>query len=108
MQLLCPTDELSEGCSRGFTLAGQHLVAVRRNGRAHVYRNRCPHRGTRLEWEADRFLDSSGSLLQCAHHGALFLIESGECIQGPCLGHTLDALPCREDPQGLWVDLEAL
>jgi nitrite reductase/ring-hydroxylating ferredoxin subunit len=35
----------------------------------------------------------------------LFLIETGECIAGPCAGKSLVALPGREDAQGLWVDL---
>jgi len=47
----------------------------------------------------------SASLIQCATHGALFLIESGECIAGPCAGQSLTALPGREDRQGLWVEL---
>lgn len=107
MQLLCAPGELAEGRSRGFSLEGQALFAVRRHGQVHVYRNSCPHRGLTLEWAADRFLDDSGNLLQCARHGALFLIETGECVQGPCLGEVLDALPCREDEQGIWVDLQA-
>ena len=104
MQLLCTPDELSEGRSRGFTLAGQNLFAVRRAGRVHVYRNRCPHRGTRLEWQADQFLDASGSLVQCAHHGALFLIDSGECIQGPCLAKCSTPCPAAKTRQASgWI-----
>ncbi len=70
-----------------------------------VYRNRCPHRGVPLEWQPDRFLDPSASLIQCARHGALFLIESGECVAGPCEGETLRAIDSREDGDGIWVDL---
>lgn len=69
----------------------------------YVYKNRCPHRGVGLEWLPDQFLDSSASLIQCATHGALFLIEDGECIAGPCEGKSLTALECREDGQGIWV-----
>jgi nitrite reductase/ring-hydroxylating ferredoxin subunit len=105
MLLLCTPDQLAEGRSRGFSIQGQRLLAVRKQGRVHAYRNRCPHRGIALEWEADRFLDASGGLLQCAQHGALFLIESGECIQGPCQGEFLEALSCQEDERGVWVDL---
>lgn len=104
MILLCAPEQLVEGQSRGFLIAGVQLLAVRRNGRAYVYRNRCPHRGLSLEWRADDFLDASGSLLQCAHHGALFLIESGECLTGPCAGQALQALECREDRAGIWIE----
>ncbi len=47
----------------------------------------------------------SASLIQCATHGALFLIESGECVAGPCAGQFLAALDSREDEQGIWVEL---
>ncbi|MWV11654.1 Rieske 2Fe-2S domain-containing protein [Pseudomonas sp. R-28-1W-6] len=104
MKLLCAPHELAEGQSRGFVVQDQQLVAVRRDGRPYVYRNRCPHRGLSLEWRADDFLDASGSLLQCAHHGALFLIESGECLTGPCAGQSLQAVACREDRDGIWIE----
>ena len=103
MILLCASDELVEGQCRGFSLDDLQVLAVRRAGRVYAYRNRCPHRGLNLEWRADDFLDASGSMLQCAHHGALFLIESGECVIGPCAGQTLQAVPCREDRQGIWL-----
>lgn len=104
MIVLCAPDALPEGQSRGFTCNGTRLLAVRRHGRVHVYENRCPHRGVALEWQPDAFLDDSGSLIRCATHGALFLIESGDCVAGPCAGEALRALPCREDDQGIWVD----
>lgn len=105
MKFLCPSDELAPDSSRGFDIDGCKLLAVRREGTAYFYINRCPHRGIPLEWHPDRFLDDSASLIQCATHGALFLIESGECIAGPCAGKSLIALPGREDEQGLWVDV---
>lgn len=103
MTHLCAPDALAEGQSRGFVVEGRRLLAVRRDGRAYVYQNRCPHRGLTLEWRADDFLDASGSMLQCSHHGALFLIENGECVTGPCAGQALQAVPCREDAQGIWL-----
>jgi len=101
---LCPGHEIGEGQSRGFELPELRLVAVRRNGRVYLYENRCPHRQLPLEWQPDRFLDDSGSLLQCASHGALFLIETGLCVVGPCEGRALRALPHIEE-QG-WICLQ--
>jgi nitrite reductase/ring-hydroxylating ferredoxin subunit len=49
--------------------------------------------GVELEWTADQFLDSEGMLIQYATHGALFLIETGQCVAGPCLGQYLQAVP---------------
>ena len=105
MKFLCAPNELTEGQSRGFELAELKLLVVRREGQVYAYQNRCPHRGIPLEWQPDQFLDHSNSLIQCATHGALFLIEDGECVSGPCAGQTLTAIPCREDAQGLWIDV---
>ena len=103
MLLLCPTDRLAEGQSRGFEIEGEKLFAVRKDGQVYLYRNRCPHKGISLEWLPNQFLDSSASLIQCATHGALFLIDSGECVAGPCAGQSLLALTCKENPEGIWL-----
>jgi len=103
LNYLCNGNELPEGTSRGFEIDGLRVLAVRRAGLVYVYQNRCPHRGVPLEWHPDQFLDSSASLIQCATHGALFLIESGECIAGPCEGKTLGVITCGEDAQGIWI-----
>ncbi|MEB0044661.1 MULTISPECIES: Rieske (2Fe-2S) protein [unclassified Pseudomonas] len=103
MKFLCHGLELADASSRGFDVDGQKLFAVRREGHVYVYLNRCPHRGVALEWKPDQFLDPSKSLIQCATHGALFLIEDGECVSGPCAGQSLTVIPCREDAQGIWI-----
>ena len=103
MKFLCTSKALIEGSSRGFEHNGMRLLAVRRNGQVYAYKNRCPHRGVPLEWQPDQFLDSSASLIQCATHAALFLIETGECVAGPCAGQSLTAIDCREDSQGIWI-----
>ncbi|MDI9799547.1 Rieske (2Fe-2S) protein, partial [Pseudomonas aeruginosa] len=41
---LCPSSHLAEGNSRGFLVDERRLFAVRRDGRAYIYLNRCPHR----------------------------------------------------------------
>jgi len=105
LKYLCDKNELDEGTSRGFEVEGFQLLAVRRDGQVYVYQNRCPHRSVPLQWQPDQFLDASASLIQCATHGALFLIESGECIAGPCEGKSLNAIDCSEDAQGIWVNL---
>lgn len=107
MIFLCPADDLPESQSRGFMLDGWRVFAVRRQGQVFAYRNLCPHRGVPLEWAPDAFLDSSASLIRCASHGALFLIESGECVAGPCEGRSLTALRCKEDAEGIWIELPA-
>jgi nitrite reductase/ring-hydroxylating ferredoxin subunit len=102
---VCALDDLNEGQSRGFLVAGIRVFVVRRNGQFYAYRNWCPHREIPLEWQSDQFLDDSGTLIRCATHGALFLIESGECIAGPCEGDALQKLNVQIKEDGLWVDV---
>ncbi|WP_372760662.1 Rieske (2Fe-2S) protein, partial [Litorivivens sp.] len=44
----------------------------------------------------NQFLDRDDSLIQCATHGALFVVETGECVAGPCMGDCLEAVPIIE------------
>ncbi|WP_312932260.1 Rieske (2Fe-2S) protein [Pseudomonas sp.] len=104
MDFLCPSNALPEGTSRTFSVGDLELFGVRRQGRAYLYRNRCPHRGIALQWSAEAsLLEPGAQLIECAHHGALFLIDSGECVAGPCEGEMLESLGCHEDERGLWL-----
>jgi nitrite reductase/ring-hydroxylating ferredoxin subunit len=83
---------------------GRDEVLVTRMGeQLFAYENRCPHRGTTLDWAPDRFMTEDSTHLQCATHGALFRLEDGVCVQGPCLGQALTAL-CIERVDGqVWL-----
>lgn len=100
---LCNLDDVAEGQARGFALDDSEYIVLRDNGALYVYRNRCPHLGLPLEWDQDSFLDNDGSYLRCANHGALFLKDSGECIQGPCRGDALPAVPFTRDGDRIFV-----
>lgn len=103
--LLCHLEDLPDPGSKGFQVSGRAVFAVRHGQRVFVYENRCPHRGIPLEWVPDQFLDSSGQLIQCASHGALFLPESGECVAGPCAGAHLKPVASHQDNEGrVWLD----
>ncbi|MDE0884228.1 MAG: Rieske 2Fe-2S domain-containing protein [Myxococcota bacterium] len=97
---ICDFDEVPEGGARGFSVTGEdgtalRLIVVRMPGGVRVYENRCPHRGTPLDWAPDRFLDDTGEFLVCSTHAALFRIEDGECVSGPCPGEFLKARTAR-------------
>lgn len=89
---LCHIDEIEEGKSKGFSVNNQDLFAVKKAGKLYIYDNHCPHVGVNLEWLPDQFLDNDGCLIQCSMHGALFTIENGHCIAGPCQGDALTPL----------------
>ncbi len=91
---LCVLADLPEGACAGFVLPGDNgfplrLFVVRRDGRLFAYRNSCPHRRIPLDFEDGRFLNAAGTLLVCTNHGALFRIEDGVCVAGPCVGAAL-------------------
>ena len=90
---LLAVDDIEEGTSRGLEVNNLYLVAVKKDDQISLYFNRCPHLGTPLEWEEDRFLDADAALIQCSTHGALFRIEDGRCLAGPCKGKYLQAVP---------------
>jgi nitrite reductase/ring-hydroxylating ferredoxin subunit len=94
MTVLCSTDDLAEdGEAKGFSIGSDSLFALKRDGQFFVYRNSCPHLGVELNWLEDQFLDVEGVLIQCATHGALFVVETGVCVAGPCRGKSLEAIP---------------
>lgn len=90
MAMLCHIDSIPDPGAKGFETETGAVFAVKRDGEVFMYRNSCPHLGVELNWLEDQFLDMDNALVQCATHGALFLIESGECVSGPCHGKFLE------------------
>ncbi len=109
-RVLCRLDDIEDGQAKGFTLgqgleAGEGLEAreifvVREGARAFGYVNSCPHLGTPLDWQGDRFISLDSGLIMCATHGALFEIEDGFCVDGPCVGQNLEPAPVVIDGDG--------
>jgi len=95
MLVLCGLDEIEDGAARGFAVEGpgfaQRIVVVRRGGTVHGYVNSCPHALSRLDYTPGDFLDDDSRHLYCAVHGAVFRVEDGVCIEGPCIGEALPA-----------------
>ncbi len=95
--IVCKLDELSNPGCRGLELvvAGRPYDAfvVRRGRQVYAYLNSCPHTGGPLDWVPHQFLDLDKAFIQCATHDALFRINDGFCVSGPCIGERLTALP---------------
>jgi len=88
---LCNSAELVEGgLAVPFDVAydGQtcRAFAVRFQGRAHAYLNRCRHVAMEMDYQPGRFFDDSGQWLLCATHGAVYQPDTGVCAGGPCRG----------------------
>ncbi|UCB55862.1 MAG: Rieske 2Fe-2S domain-containing protein [Thiotrichales bacterium] len=93
---LCHADEISDPGSKSFEFKHGRknisLFVVHKDGSFSAYINSCPHTGVNLEWQQDQFLDMDNMYIQCSTHDALFEIDSGECVAGPCVGDRLQAL----------------
>ena len=91
--VLCRLADIADGGSAAFepVIAGtaRPLMAIRRGERVVVYDNSCPHLGLPLDIVPGRFLDTAGGHILCTNHGALFRIEDGRCLKGPCVGASL-------------------
>lgn len=84
------------------TDTGQDTVfVVRHKGQLYGWWNACPHiSGAPMAWRKDAYLNGKRTHISCHAHGALFEIETGICIQGPCLGKTLEAVKLIENDNG--------
>lgn len=93
---LCHTDEISEPGSKSFEVKQGRkdisLFVVHKDGAFSAYINSCPHTGVNLDWQQDQFLDMDNMFIQCSTHDALFEIDTGVCIAGPCVGDSLQTV----------------
>ena len=92
-RVLCAVDDLAERPCRGF-LVGEGPwplsgFLVRKGDRVRGYLNRCPHARHPLNLKPNAFLTPDHSLIVCSSHGALFDMDSGYCVDGPCAGQSL-------------------
>ena len=94
--VLCRLDDLDDPGAKGFRFQEGDLqfagFVVRRGEAVFGYIDSCPHAGWPLA-VADRYLTRDKALILCSGHGALFGIEDGACVVGPCVGARLLGWP---------------
>lgn len=107
---LAKTHSIADGSAREFSLGEganpTELFVVHSEGRFFAYLNRCPHTGVTLNWQPGQFFDFMQQFIQCSTHGALFRIENGFCVRGPCAGASLQAVPLQIDNDEIQVQLD--
>jgi len=96
-RVLCRLDDLADRPCRGFRVGdGPWPLSgflVRKGNAVHAYLNRCPHARHPLNIRPDEFLTPDRSLIVCCSHGALFELDTGYCVDGPCAGDSLTRIP---------------
>ncbi|PHS68904.1 MAG: FeS-binding protein [Methylophaga sp.] len=105
---LCRANELKDEQSRSFSLdTAQGVFEVflhKTQQQIKAFQNHCPHLGIPLNWQPNEFLSIEGTHFQCSTHGALFNIDDGLCIAGPCTGQSLTPLELiQKEDGGLWI-----
>ena len=71
--------------------------ALRFNGVAVAYVNRCAHVPAEMDWQPGQFWDQERRFIICSVHGALYEPPSGHCVMGPCRGARLHAIELKEE-----------
>jgi len=79
------------------------IVIVQAQGTRHAYINSCPHEHIPLETFPNHFLTEDKKYFLCSGHGARFVLATGECIYGPCLGKSLTRLPIEERDGAIYL-----
>ncbi len=65
------------------------IMLIYTKGKCHAFKNSCPHQGRRMDYSLGKFLTTPQGNLVCPAHGAEFKPDSGLCVNGPCLGESL-------------------
>ena len=105
--LLCASSDLTEGgtgVAFGVIHRGENLraFAVRWQGQVQAYLNRCTHVWTELDYREGHFFDTTGQLLVCATHGAVFEPDTGCCVGGPGRGPLTKIATTEEEGRVYW------
>lgn len=88
---LCNSGDLRDsGLAVGFDVVYQGFTCrafmIRYAGQVHAYLNRCSHVAMEMDFQPDRFFDTTGRWLICSTHGAIYEPDTGACRGGPCRG----------------------
>lgn len=76
---------------------------IRYEGRLLAFENSCPHWSVELDLGDGHFFDDAIRRIYCKNHGALFVLPSGECETGPCMGRALVQFPVQERGEDIVV-----
>ena len=103
MYRLCTLADIADNDARGFRSPLGEVIVARQGLMVYGYLNRCPHIGIGLNFQPDVFMDLTQRYLLCVNHGALFRVEDGLCLRGPCHGQSLKAVKLIVEKSIVWL-----
>ena len=107
--ILCSINEIKNISSKGFFIEIENiklnLMAIHTDKGIFVYVNSCPHIGSPLDFTPGEFLDQKKQYILCSTHGALFRIDDGHCISGPCQGKYLKKIETTVNDNNVIIEL---
>ncbi len=101
--LLCPAVAVREAEGIHIDCGGCAVLLVRRNAVVFAWLDRCPHMGVSLRWPPRSFVPGGGRYLECINHMAVFRVEDGVCVAGPCVGERLTPLVIDVEDGDIWL-----
>ena len=91
--VICQLSDIEDGKALEFSYGSgtdSRDIFIQRVGDAvFAYENNCPHAHIPMNMKEGVFTEKSGKYIMCANHGALFEMNSGKCVAGPCNGQFL-------------------
>ena len=93
---LCAAHDIPDGGAVRIAVDGEaseprSVVVVRDGDAVRAYDNVCPHFGIPLD--VGRGIKTFRNHVLCVNHYAAFRFDDGSCVEGPCLGASLRAIP---------------
>lgn len=76
---------------------------LKKNDRFFVYQNKCKHLPVTLDLGDDNLFTHDKAHFQCHMHGAMYELETGYCVAGPCQGARLNQFELVEEETRLVI-----
>ena len=93
-------DNQTLGLSTNINGTLKKIIIVRTEKGVFAYINSCPHIGAPLDLQPGQFLSHNKENIVCSTHGALFQIDTGLCIFGPCKDAYLQSIAITIEHDG--------
>ena len=84
----------------------REAIVLRDDDGVRAFANVCRHLPIPLDAGSRNVMAADGRHFLCRTHGALYRITDGKCVQGPCGGQSLTALPVEVDGDRVYLLLE--